>query len=179
MTCGPDSRLCSVFVAMREELSTAAIDSSGNKLVVRVRPGCGRITCATRNFAAGEVLLVEKPVVAVQLPGSARVTRICAECACQLGTASTQFEHMGIARVPAAAASAKTRVAAAIACEHCDAVWYCCKEHREAHRARSHGAICSSKPTHRAKFAAFKAFATAHCQSMLLAGEMFAHSVMH
>ena len=162
----------------RATASAAVIDHSGQRLRVEERPGYGRITIATRRFEKGEILLTETPVVSVQLPGNEAVNRMCAMCCCQLGTAACQFGRMGVQHVPAAAGAHDAGAAAAVPCRHCDRTFYCCEEHRDAHFAQSHGALCSASQEHRAAFDDFHAFAVNECQTMMLAAEMFAASVL-
>ena len=47
-----------------------------------------------------------------------------------------------------------------------------------SHFALSHGAVCSEDAAHRVAFAEFCSFAIAECQTMVLASEMVAASVL-
>jgi hypothetical protein len=161
----------------RESLASEAIARSGSKLRIDWLPGRGRVAIATEHCSAGTVLLVETPVVSVQLPASEDCTSICGLCSRQCGSAASQLERIGVANVPVEGQNKRSALGSGlVSCPHCN-LKYCCEQHREQHRAQSHRALCSAAEDHRAAFADFKRFAVEHCQTMLLAAEMVAASV--
>ena len=164
-------------------LAARAIADSGSKLELKTLPGRGRALCATRACTAGEVLLTEPPVAHVQLPGSAEVCQVCANCMRRLGSLSDLLNAIGVqSRAPAlpAAPTEKPQLGPGpkpFTCRHCD-VMYCSVQCRDAHWAHAHRAVCGANPAHRSAWAAFVKFASESCQTQLLAAELVVASVL-
>ena len=114
----------------------------------------------------------------MQTPGNAEVTTLCALCSRQCGTAEEQLARFGVEHVPLGIHSDRSPAAVSVACLHGSHARYCCEAHRAQHYRQSHGALCSGPAAQQSAYAEFREFAADQCNSMLLAAELVAASVM-
>jgi hypothetical protein len=149
----------------------AALAASGGWLRQEELAGRGRCLVAARAAKVGDVLLVEAPTVHFRTPDNEATVSACGWCTAPLGSVGCrlreQLAHMTEGHsletltpcgeeAPRGVHPRHGAASGACCCEHCKDVWYCSAEHRELHRAATHGAFCSSSKAHRTAAGRFR-----------------------
>ncbi|KAH8055848.1 SET domain-containing protein [Aureococcus anophagefferens] len=158
--------------------ATDATDMSGVR--VERSPLHGRGLFAARDFAAGETILVEAPLVAMQDLANRHAALVCGECLAFLDLGRDLLEAVAAGaspRVAADAAVARGGGPVARCADGCGEL-YCSAACRDAHRRRCHRALCVG-PVAEADAAAdplvrYKILATESNEILFLAADVVA-----
>ena len=158
--------------------ATGAADVSGVR--VERSPLHGRGLFAARDFAAGETILVEAPLVAMQDLANRHAALVCGECLAFLDLGRDLLEAVAAGaspRVAADAAVARGGGPVARCADGCGEL-YCSAACRDAHRKRCHRALCVG-PVAEADAAAdplvrYKILATESNEILFLAADVVA-----